>query len=92
MPKYRPALVALYRDHLCRRRNEEPGTPVSHLLEEVRTLDHTGTLNLLHTHINQGRVEGDRSFPPLNKRTRLSHEVTGQRDRAGGHIPDHLLA
>lgn len=33
------------------------------LLEEIRDLGYTGSLNLLYKYINQGRLEGDRITP-----------------------------
>ena len=38
VPKYRPTLVDPYRDHLRKRRAEEPGVPVRQLLREIREL------------------------------------------------------
>jgi transposase len=61
VPKYRPTLVDPYREHLRRRRQDAPGTPVQHLFEEIKALGYTGSLNLLHKYINQGRAEADRS-------------------------------
>ncbi len=61
-PAYRPTLVDPYREHLRRRRAEEPAVPVTHLLEENRELGYTGSANLLVRYLNQGRAEGD---PPL---------------------------
>ncbi|MEJ8641059.1 ISL3 family transposase [Streptomyces sp. MS1.HAVA.3] len=59
-PAYRPTLVDPYRDHLRRRRAEDPAVPVTHLLEEIRELGYTGSANLLVRYLNQGRAEGDR--------------------------------
>ncbi len=59
-PKYRPTLVDPYRDHLRKRRLENPAVPVTHLLQEIRELGYTGSSNLLVRYINQGRVEPDR--------------------------------
>jgi hypothetical protein len=61
VPKYRASLVDLYREHLRKRRAEDPAVPVKHLLEEIKTLGFTGCLNLLHKYINQGRADADRS-------------------------------
>jgi hypothetical protein len=41
-PRYRPTLVDPYRDHLRRRRSDDPGVPVTHLLHEIRELGYTG--------------------------------------------------
>ena len=61
VPKYRASLVAPYREHLRKRRTEDPGVPVKHLFDEKKALGFTGCLNLLHKYINQGRVDADRS-------------------------------
>ncbi|MEH0626514.1 ISL3 family transposase [Streptomyces stelliscabiei] len=61
VPKYRASLVDPYREHLRKRRSEDPGVPVQHLFEEIKTLGFTGCLNLLHKYINQGRADADRS-------------------------------
>ena len=61
VPKYRAGLVDPYREHLRKRRTEDPGVPVLHLFEEIKTLGFTGCLNLLHKYINQGRADADRS-------------------------------
>ncbi|MFE3206520.1 ISL3 family transposase [Embleya sp. NPDC059237] len=58
-PAYRPTLVDPYREHLRRRRSEDPVVPVTHLLHEIRELGYTGSANLLVRYINQGRVEAD---------------------------------
>ncbi|WP_329319138.1 MULTISPECIES: hypothetical protein [unclassified Streptomyces] len=77
-PKYRPTLVDPYRDHLRRRRLENPAVPVTHLLEEIRELGYTGSSNLLVRFINQGRVEADR--PALSPRYLLTRP---------GRLKDH---
>jgi transposase len=59
-PAYRPTLVDAYREHLRRRRTEEPGVPVLHLFHEIKELGYTGSLNGLHKYLNQGRADGDR--------------------------------
>ncbi|MCZ4507901.1 hypothetical protein O3Q52_06745 [Streptomyces sp. ActVer] len=41
------------RDHLRRRRAEERGVLVEHLFDEIRALGCTGSLNFLHTYLNQ---------------------------------------
>ena len=61
VPKYRASLVDPYREHLRKRRAEDPGVPVQHLFEEIKALGFTGCLNLLHKYINQGRADADRS-------------------------------
>ncbi|MFI6598678.1 ISL3 family transposase [Nonomuraea sp. NPDC050536] len=59
-PQYRPTLVDPYRDHLRRRRAEEPAVPVLHLFNEIKALGYRGSFNLLYRYITQGRVEADR--------------------------------
>ena len=61
VPKYRTSLVDPYREHLRKRRAEEPAVPVQHLFNEIKTLGYTGCLNLLHKYINQGRADAERS-------------------------------
>ncbi|MFI5635728.1 ISL3 family transposase [Streptomyces sp. NPDC051664] len=61
VPKYRASLVDPYREHLRKRRAEEPAVPVGHLFEEIKALGFTGCLNLLHKYINQGRADAERS-------------------------------
>ena len=65
-PQYRPTLVDPYRDHLRRRRAEDPAVPVQQLLREIRELGYQGSSNLLVRYINQGRTEGGR--PRLSPR------------------------
>ncbi|WP_328930025.1 ISL3 family transposase [Streptomyces sp. NBC_00190] len=60
VPKYRSSLVDPYREHLRKRRAEDPAVPIKHLLEEIKALGFTGCLNLLHKYINQGRADADR--------------------------------
>ncbi|WP_425588713.1 ISL3 family transposase [Streptomyces sanyensis] len=81
-PKYRPTLVDPYRDHLRRRRLENPAVPVTHLLQEIRELGYTGSSNLLVRYINQGRVEADR--PALSPR-RLARYLLTRPDRLKDH-------
>lgn len=61
VPKYRASLVDPYREHLSKRRVEDPAVPVLHLFEEIKALGFTGCLNLLHKYINQGRADANRS-------------------------------
>ncbi|MFD4612836.1 ISL3 family transposase [Streptomyces sp. NPDC058440] len=61
VPKYRASLVDPYREHLRKRRAEDPSVPVQHLFEEIKAPGFTGCLNLLHKYINQGRADADRS-------------------------------
>lgn len=80
-PRYRPTLVDPYRDHLRRRRSDDPAVPVTHLLHEIRELGYTGSANLLVRYLNQGRAEGDRpvTTPRHLARLLLTH-------------PEHLRA
>src|SRR5262250_1362625 len=66
VPKYRPTLVDPYRDHLRKRRAEEPGAPVQQLLREIRERGYQGSSNLLVRYINQGRLDSNR--PHLSPR------------------------
>ena len=61
VPKYRASLVDPNREHLRKRRAEDPAAPVKHLFEQIKALGFTGCLNLLHKYINQGRADADRS-------------------------------
>lgn len=61
VPKYRAGLIAPHRDHLRKRRAEDPAVPVKHLFDEIKALGFTGCLNLLHKYINQGRADAERS-------------------------------
>jgi len=70
-PQYRPTLVDPYRDHLRRRRAEDPAVPVQQLLREIRELGYQGSSNLLVRYINQGRVEGDRPHLSPRRAARL---------------------
>jgi hypothetical protein len=70
-PAYRPTLVDPYREHLRRRRAEQPAVPVTHLLEEIRELGYTGSANLLVRYLNQGRAEGDRPVTTPRHASRL---------------------
>jgi transposase len=71
VPKYRPTLVDPYRDHLRKRRAEEPGVPVQQLLREIRELGYQGSSNLLVRYISQGRAEGDRPHLSPRRATRI---------------------
>jgi transposase len=89
VPKYRPTLVDPYRDHLRKRRAEEPGVPVRQLLREIRERGYQGSCNLLVRYINQGRLEGDR--PHLSPRraarillTRPDRLTAGQHETLAG--------
>jgi hypothetical protein len=58
-PQYRPTLVDPYRDHLRKRRAEDPAVPQAQLLREIQSKGYTGSANLLARYITQGRVESD---------------------------------
>ncbi|MER5688927.1 ISL3 family transposase [Streptomyces sp. NPDC002205] len=70
-PAYRPTLVDPYRDHLRERRRADPAVPVLHLFREIKELGYTGSLNLLHRYLNQGRAEGDRPVTTPRRAARL---------------------
>ncbi|GAA3698457.1 hypothetical protein GCM10023081_39210 [Arthrobacter ginkgonis] len=71
VPQYRPTLVDPYRDYLRRRRTEEPGVPVTRLLEEIRGLGYPGSANLLTRYLNQGRADEDRAHLSPRRAARL---------------------
>ncbi|GAB7039665.1 MULTISPECIES: ISL3 family transposase [Catenuloplanes] len=66
-PRYRETLVDPFREHLRRRRAEEPGVAVTKLLAEIRELGYTGSANLLVRYLNQGRADALRT-PPSPRR------------------------
>ncbi|MGW9031869.1 ISL3 family transposase [Streptomyces sp. NPDC055722] len=70
-PAYRPTLVDPYRNHLRERRQADPAVPVLHLFREIKELGYTGSLNLLHRYLNQGRAEGDRPVTTPRHASRL---------------------
>ncbi|SFX77770.1 ISL3 family transposase [Streptomyces atratus] len=70
-PQYRPTLVDPYRDHLRTRRAADPAVPVTQLFREIKALGYTGSPNLLHRYLNQGRAEGDRPVSTPRRATRL---------------------
>lgn len=78
-PQYRPTLVDPYRDHLRRRREEDPAAPVLQLFREIKDLGYSGSLNLLYRYITQGRVEADR--PAISPRRLARYLLTA---------PEHL--
>lgn len=88
-PKYRPTLVDPYRDHLRRRREEDPAVPVLHLLREIEELGYRGSSNLLHKYINQGRVEAER--PALSPR-RLARYLLTHPDHRKEHQQERIEA
>jgi transposase len=89
VPKYRPTLVDPHRDYLRKRRAEEPGVAVQHLLREIRERGSQGSSNLLVRYINQGRLDSDR--PHLSPRraarillTKPDHLTAGQQETLTG--------
>lgn len=78
-PQYRPTLVDPYREHLRRRRDEDPAVGNLQLFREIKALGYPGSMNLLVRYVTQGRVEGDR--PPISPRRLTSLVLTH---------PDHL--
>ncbi|MBB3094105.1 transposase [Actinoplanes campanulatus] len=66
-PRYRETLVDAFRDHLRRRRAEQPGVPVTRLLTEIQQLGYTGSANLLVRYLNHGRANAIRT-PPSPRR------------------------
>lgn len=81
-PQYRPTLVDPYRDHLRRRREQDPAVGATQLLAEIRELGYTGSLNLLYRYITQGRVEADR--PAMSPR-RLTRYLLTPPDQLTDH-------
>jgi hypothetical protein len=71
VPQYRPALVQPRRDYPLRRRAEEPGVPVTQLLDEIRGLGSPGSAHLLHRHLGQSRADEDRAHLSPRRATRL---------------------
>jgi transposase len=61
-----PPSTGPHRGYLRKRRAEEPGVPVQHLLREIRERGYQGSSNLLVRYINQGRLDSDR--PHLSPR------------------------
>ena len=66
-PRYRETLVDPFRDHLRRRRIDDPTVAVTRLLQEIRELGYTGSANLLVRYLNQGRAHAERT-PPSPRR------------------------
>lgn len=71
-----------YREHLRRRREQDPAVPVTHLLREIKELGYTGSANLLVRYLTQGRVEADR--PALSPRRLTRYLLTHPE-----HVKDH---
>jgi transposase len=71
VPKYRACLVDPYRDHLRRRREENPGVSVQQLLREIREQGYDGSQNLLYRYLNQQRHLDDQPHLSPRRATRL---------------------
>jgi hypothetical protein len=69
--QHRPTLVDPYRDHLRKRRAEDPGVPVLQLLREIRELGYPGSRTLLVQYISQGRADAGRPHLPPRRAARL---------------------
>ncbi|TMR35858.1 ISL3 family transposase [Nonomuraea zeae] len=91
-PQYRPTLVDPYRDHLRRRRAEDPAVPVLHLFNEIRALGYPGSFNLLYRYITQGRVEADRLPIAPRRLTRLLLTQPDNLKDEHRHLLDDLTA
>ena len=87
-PQYRPTLVDPYRDHLRKRRAEDPAVPVQQLLREIRELGYQGSSNLLVRYVNQGRLEGRPHLSPRQAArillTRPDRLTAGQQETLAG--------
>ncbi|GAA2791957.1 hypothetical protein GCM10010505_19370 [Kitasatospora aburaviensis] len=70
-PRFKPTLVDPYRDHLRRRRAEDPAVPVTHLLREIKKLGYTGSASLLVRYITRSRAEGDKPVTTPRRFARL---------------------
>lgn len=86
-PRYRETLVDPFRDHLRRRRAEDPQVPVTRLLAEIRELGYTGSANLLVRYLNQGRADAQRT-PPSPRR--LVSWLMTKPEHLAAHHRDHL--
>ena len=71
VPRYRPTLVDPYRDHLRKRREQDPAVPVTQLFREIKERGYTGGLNLLYRYLNQGRAEAPRPVTTPQHAARL---------------------
>jgi transposase len=86
-PRYRETLVDAFRDHLRRRRTEEPGVAVTLLLAEIREQGYTGSANLLVRYLNQGRADTER-IPPSPRR--LVAWLMSRPEKLPAHHQAHL--
>lgn len=92
VPKYRASLVDPYREHLRKRRAEDPAVPVKHLFEEIKVLGFTGCLNLLHKYINQGRADADRSHISPRRLARMLLTMPDNLKAENQHLLERLIA
>ncbi len=69
--QYRSTLVDPYRDHLRKRRAEQPGVSVQQLLREIRELGYPGSRTLLVQYIAQGQADADRPHLSPRRAARL---------------------
>ncbi|MFC1417561.1 ISL3 family transposase [Streptacidiphilus sp. N8-3] len=70
-PAFRPTLVDPYRDHLRRRRAEDPAVTMPQLLAEIREQGYPGSANLLMRYITEGCVEADHATLSPRRAARL---------------------
>jgi hypothetical protein len=87
-PQYRPTLVDPYRDHLRKRRAEDPAVPVLQLLREIRERGYGGSQNLLYRYITQGRVEDDRPGISPRRLARMLLSRPGHSPARPARTPD----
>jgi hypothetical protein len=87
-PQYRPTLVDPYRDHLRKRRAEDPAVPVLQLLREIRERGYGGSQNLLYRYITQGRVEDDRPGISPRRLARMLLQPPGHSPARPARTPD----
>ncbi|MEO3781623.1 ISL3 family transposase [Micromonospora sp. B11E3] len=86
-PRYRETLVDPFRDHLRRRRAEEPSVATTRLLAEIRDQGYTGSANLLVRYLNQGRADAERTPPPPR---RLVGWLMSRPEKLPAHHRSHL--
>ncbi|GGW78175.1 hypothetical protein GCM10010350_73960 [Streptomyces galilaeus] len=91
-PKYRASLVDPYREHLRKRRVEDPAVPVKHLFEEIKDRGFTGCLNLLHKYIHQGRADADRSHISQRRLARMLLTMPDNLKADHQYLLDRLIA
>lgn len=72
--RHRPTLTGPYRDHLRKRRAEEPGIAIQRLLREITEPGYQGSRTLLVQYLAQGRAAA--SQPHLSPRSAARHLLT----------------